>query len=397
MNEVRIIIAGSRTFSDYSLLNKKVTDIICDNKYKLNTIRIISGTASGADTLGERYAQQHNLKLTQMPADWSQGKKAGYIRNTQMAEFAIHNDNDGILIAFWDGKSHGTKNIIDIAKEYNMNVYVIKYKDNNIANTNQEKERNQMNHDLFKNELKTIKNDDIREFAEKVLDDAPNYFFHVAASSTGKYHPQYALGDGGLMRHTKAVIRFYNHIMSIEQNSALFTEREIDLGRVACLAHDIQKSGNSEYYEEKSNDGKNKVFTVFNHPLLAAKYILNYKDKYLTEKELKFIALAIGSHMGQWNTDKRNPDIVLPKPKTEMQKIVHLSDYLASRKDIDVLFNDDDSAYTIPDVNEYKMPFGKYTNKLITEVPKDYLKWLASKDDLREPLKTFIPQLLVEN
>lgn len=250
-----------------------------------------------------------------------------------------------------------------------------------------------MKHEKFTKELETIKHDDIREFAEVILDDAPDYFYHVAASSTGKYHPQYALGDGGLMRHTKAVVRMYNHLLSLEQYNTLFTEREIDLGRVACIAHDIQKSGNEQTYEEKSNGGENKVFTVFDHPLLAAKYILKYKNKYLTEDELRFIALAVGSHMGQWNNDKRNPDIILPKPQNEMQKLIHLADYLASRKDLDVSFSEDDYAYEVQSTEDYVLTFGKHSGKKLTEIPKDYLRWLSTQD-LKEPLKTLITQVL---
>ena len=251
-------------------------------------------------------------------------------------------------------------------------------------------------HELFKKELDTFKNEDIRNFAEVLLDDAPDYFFHVPASSTGKYHPKYALGDGGLMRHTKSVVRFYNHFMSVEQNSSMFTEREIDLGRIACLAHDILKSGNEEYYEEKSNNGENTVFTVFNHPLLAAKYIMSYKDKYLSDEELKFIALAIGSHMGQWNTNKHEPDVILPKPKTEMQKIIHLADYAASRKDIDVSFIDDEHAYPPIKPEEYKLTFGKHIGTMLKDIPKDYLKWLIGTD-LKEPLKTYVIEVLKTN
>lgn len=253
-----------------------------------------------------------------------------------------------------------------------------------------------MKHEKFIKELETFKNDDIRKFAEKLLDDAPDYFYHVAASSTGKYHPKYALNDGGLMRHTKAVVRFYNHLMSIEQNYSMFTEREIDLGRTACLVHDILKSGNSEYYTEKSDNGKNTVFTVFNHPLLAAKYVMSYKDKYLSEDELKFIAIAVGSHMGQWNTNKHEPDVILPKPKTEMQKIIHLADYLASRKDIDVSFLDDENAYQAMKPEEYRFTFGKHKDELLIDVPKDYLKWLLA-NDVKEPLKTLIIEYLKTN
>lgn len=248
-------------------------------------------------------------------------------------------------------------------------------------------------HEMFTNELKTFKNEDIREFVEVLIDNAPDYFFHVGASSTGKYHPKYALGDRGLVRHTKSVLRFYNHMMSIEQNYNTFTEREIDLGRVACIVHDILKSGNTEHYSEKSNNGENTVFTVFNHPLLSAKYIMSYKDQYLSEEELKFIALAVGSHMGQWNTNKHEPNVVLPKPKTEMQKLVHLADYLASRKDIDVSFLDDEHAYPPIKAEEYKLTFGKHTGEMLKDIPKDYLKWLVGTD-LKEPLKTYVIEVL---
>ena len=253
-----------------------------------------------------------------------------------------------------------------------------------------------MKYEKFTKELETFKNEDIKEFAKVILNDAPDYFFEVAASSTGRYHPKYALGSAGLMRHTKAVIRFYNHIMTIEQNKSMFTEREIDLGRIACLAHDIQKSGTQEYYTEKSNNGENTVFTVFNHPLLSAKYVMSYKGKYLSEEELKFVALATGSHMGEWNTNKHEPDIVLPKPKTEMQKIVHLADYLASRKDIDVSFIDDEDAYAPINPGDFKLTFGKHSGAMLKDVPKDYLKWLIGTD-LKEPLRTYVIEVLKEN
>lgn len=252
-----------------------------------------------------------------------------------------------------------------------------------------------MKHEKFIKELETFKNNDIRSFAEVLLNNAPDYFYHVAASSTGKYHAKYALGDGGLMRHTKAVVRFYNHLMSVEQNYGMFSEREIDLGRIACLVHDILKSGVEEYYNEKSNNGENTVFTVFNHPLLAAKYVMSYKEQYLSEEELKFIALAVGSHMGQWNTNKHEQNIILPKPKTEMQKIVHLADYLASRKDIDVSFINDEYAYSTIDPSDFKLTFGKHSGAMLKDVPKDYLRWLSGTD-LKEPLKTYVHEVLKE-
>ena len=85
-------------------------------------VEIVSGTAAGADTLGERYAQEKGYEVKKFPAQWDlYGKSAGYKRNQQMAEYA-----DG-LIAFWDGKSKGTKHMIDIANKMGLKVRVIRY------------------------------------------------------------------------------------------------------------------------------------------------------------------------------------------------------------------------------------------------------------------------------
>ena len=154
--------------------------------------------------------------------------------------------------------------------------------------------------------------------------------FKVAASSTGKYHPQFALGDGGLARHTVALVRILNHIFGVESVANKFTSRERDLLRVAGIAHDMMKSGTQEEYE------KNK-YTKFDHPLRAANMVRDLKGLPIEEKE--YIASAIESHMGQWNESKRDPGIILPKPETDAQILLHVCDYLASRKDIDVKFD----------------------------------------------------------
>jgi hypothetical protein len=111
---MKIIIAGSRTYNDYELLKR-----VCDETLSLIT-EIVSGTANGADKLGERYAKEKGYPIKQFPADWNKyGKSAGYIRNKQMAEYA------DALIAFWDGKSKGTKHMIDLAKLNNLKIFNI--------------------------------------------------------------------------------------------------------------------------------------------------------------------------------------------------------------------------------------------------------------------------------
>ncbi len=106
-----VIIAGSRDFNDYDLLCAK-----CDHLFQnKKPTAILCGKARGADTLGERYAKEHGIPVEYYPAEWDHfGKSAGYIRNEQMAM------NADALIAFWDGKSRGTKHMIDLADQYRL-------------------------------------------------------------------------------------------------------------------------------------------------------------------------------------------------------------------------------------------------------------------------------------
>lgn len=116
---MKLIIAGTRSFSDYELLKQK-----CDFFLK-NTphpIEIVSGGAPGADYLGEQYAIHNQYPVTRFPADWkTHGRAAGAIRNAAMAKYATH------CIVFWDGKSPGTKIMIDLATKHNLPIKIIHY------------------------------------------------------------------------------------------------------------------------------------------------------------------------------------------------------------------------------------------------------------------------------
>lgn len=153
---------------------------------------------------------------------------------------------------------------------------------------------------IFNSLLDTFENEDIKNFANECIETIPNYFWEVGASSTGKYHPQYALGEFGLARHTCALVRFLNHILSIDCYKNDFTSRERDLLRLAGIMHDSRKSGDDEDY------ARNK-FTRFEHPLLAANEIRTIIG-FIPEEEVEFVANVIESHMGQWNTDKKEQD-----------------------------------------------------------------------------------------
>lgn len=115
---MKVIIAGGRDFDNYTLLVEK-----CDKIFSMlkNPI-IISGTARGADKLGEKYAQEKGYKVVQYPANWEEfGKKAGILRNVEMAK------NSDALVCFWDGKSRGTKHMIETAEKLSLKIRIIKY------------------------------------------------------------------------------------------------------------------------------------------------------------------------------------------------------------------------------------------------------------------------------
>lgn len=131
MKELRVIIAGSRDFDDFPKLMNSCIDIlheISDQNDDLDKIRIVSGTARGADLLGEQYAKVAGYEVSRFPADWDGlGKRAGYVRNAEMAKYAMADGNYGVLIAFWDGKSKGTKHMIDLAEKKGLEVHIVRF------------------------------------------------------------------------------------------------------------------------------------------------------------------------------------------------------------------------------------------------------------------------------
>lgn len=237
--------------------------------------------------------------------------------------------------------------------------------------------------------LSTIVNDDIREFAKVLVEGLPAYIWEVGASSTGKYHPAYSLGFGGLMRHQIAVVRFLNYFFELEQYNTKFTSREMDLMRVAGLVHDGRKSGEQTDYQRSK-------FTKFNHPIQMANVIRSYDGQYLNHDEIEFIAHCIESHMGQWNVDRKSGE-VLEKPADDYQHFVHLADYLASRKDLTMAFDKiEQPKPALPNIDEYTMTSGSFAGKTIPEIAKirpNYLTW-AIDNHPNEVVRTLAKQFL---
>ena len=183
--------------------------------------------------------------------------------------------------------------------------------------------------EVFEKELIYIKDERVKKFVKTALETLPDYFFVIPSSSTGKYHSKYALGKGGLVRHVRACIRIAVELYRMEMFNH-FSDLDKDLILAALFLHDGYKNGKGT-----SN------FTVSTHPLIIAEEIrtnLSFSE-ILQPEELEIIASNAESHMGQWVFDYKTGKQVLEKPKSKMQNFVHLVDYLASRKCLEMNFN----------------------------------------------------------
>jgi hypothetical protein len=112
---MRVIIAGSRSITDYDFVCRVIEESCFD------VTEVVSGTARGVDQLGERWAKDNGIPVAHFPADWDKyGKSAGYVRNTDMGDYA------DALIAVWDGESRGTNHMVDIMSRLGKFIYVRK-------------------------------------------------------------------------------------------------------------------------------------------------------------------------------------------------------------------------------------------------------------------------------
>lgn len=119
---MKLIIAGSRTFTDYQYL-KKHLDLFLSQVDE--DIEIVSGACRGVDKLGELYAREYGYPVKLFTPDWKKHKLvAGPKRNIQMAEYATH------CVCFWDGESKGTLHMINTAKRYDLKLRIVNFKTN---------------------------------------------------------------------------------------------------------------------------------------------------------------------------------------------------------------------------------------------------------------------------
>ena len=169
--------------------------------------------------------------------------------------------------------------------------------------------------EVFAEEMALIKNEKLKNVVADFFDYVvPDYFFKIPASSSGKHHPRFASGEGGLVRHTKMVVAV---AITLAYLGGCKSGPDTDIIVAACLLHDTFKNGHVDA-------GR----SITSHPVIAKDEF----EKYTTGKESIYyergaICRAIQSHMGRWY------DI---EPESGIQKIVHVADFIASRKFFDM-------------------------------------------------------------
>lgn len=182
---------------------------------------------------------------------------------------------------------------------------------------------------MLDNELHLIENDDLREDIRTILKELPSYFWQIPASSTQKYHPRYACTEHGLIKHTKVALKIAEDLLNLTMFE--FSVFEKDLIYASLIIHDGLKYG----FDYDLN-------SYFKHPIYISEFILELNaNKKLKSDMLVLVRLAhiVSCHMGQWNKNKYTGE-ELPIPSDEIDKFVHLCDYLSSRKYLNVEFNE---------------------------------------------------------
>lgn len=183
---------------------------------------------------------------------------------------------------------------------------------------------------MFEAEIALIADSDIRELVKQCLMKAPNYFFYMPASTSGRHHSAESNGKHGLVKHTKMLVAVAKELSRLE----IFEKVNKDCAIAACILHDTCKCGNDD----------DAATYEFEHPLLAGAFVkaIAYEMNFDKKSELALIKSAIESHMGQWNYNHVSYNKKwLPKPRTQTDFFVHLCDYLASRKTILVQLNEE--------------------------------------------------------
>ena len=241
---------------------------------------------------------------------------------------------------------------------------------------------------IFKRLLDQFETEEFRAYCSDMIEKIPEYIFEIPSSTSYKYHNKTQCQPHGQIYHILMFGEIMNYILSLEyvRENTVVTPEVRDMMRCTPIFHDAWKCGNA-----------GSKYTVHEHPMLAGEWVRNTKVEHDISTDSKdFIAALCESHSGQWTTTNRSK-VVLPKPQNDYQFLVHLCDYLSSRSNIDMIYDEEIKTALSEDIDplKYVLPFGKYSGKTIEEVMKidvQYIKWAKNNID-KEPLKTILKEI----
>ena len=244
--------------------------------------------------------------------------------------------------------------------------------------------------DVFNKFLETFETDEMRDYCRDMLEKCPNYIWRIPSSTSYKYHNKTQCQPGGQLYHILMACEIMNYILGLKYIKEKWCNpKQRDCFRVAICLHDSTKCGLNE---------NEPLFTQHEHPIWCSDWIKKTEvDHDIDDKLKKYIGRLVASHSGEWTFSHKTP-IVLPEVENDEQFLIHLCDYLSSRSNIDMIY-DEETIDTIssfqerPSIDTYKMPFGKHSGKLLSEIPIEYLQWLSTTD-LKEPLRSLVKEVV---
>lgn len=248
---------------------------------------------------------------------------------------------------------------------------------------------NEYKREVFSLLARNFETEEIKNYFLDMCEEIPDYIFTMPSSTSGKYHNPKQCERFGQIYHIFMFASILEHLLRLEHIKEKVNKPETrDCMRCIPAFHDAIKCG-----------WNGSVHTVQNHPMLAHDWVLNTKVEHDISSGMKvFIADLCASHSGEWNKNRSGEEI-MPKPKSDSEKLIHECDILSSRPDLDYVISRElleilaqDEGEDLPDVSEYKLPFGKYKGKTWLEIKEEdegYVEW-AKENMTSEPARTLV-------
>ena len=244
--------------------------------------------------------------------------------------------------------------------------------------------------DVFSNFLDSFETSELKLYCKDMIEISPDYIWEIPASTSFKYHNATQCQPGGQLYHILMACEIMNYVLELEYVQNKYSKpKQRDCFRTAICLHDMIKCGH-----------EGGQYTIHEHPVLAQKWIEQTKVKHdINDKLKQYIGRLVASHSGQW-TKSNKSSVILPTVENDEQFLIHLCDYLGSRANLDMIYDDSiknkiTSFQSLPDINEYKLTFGKHSGKTLPEIQQEdssYIDWMKTQS-LKYPVGELIKQL----